>query len=440
MKKSVIYFIAGLLLAGGLLGWLYFSHYLELEKPQIELKREISFIGKNKKVEITFSDQKSGISHVKLEIVQDEKKQKLLNRKIPSRGKTQIITSLTIDATTANLVDGPATLIISAADYSLFRNKKVLSVPVTIDTKPPQILIFSKANYITQGGTCFIAYRVSKAVETSGIFVNDYFTPGYRKEISGNPLHVVYFALPLEATRENTRIDVYALDEAGNEARTSLPFFIRERKTRKDSVVLDKSFLQFKMPEFERAMPELQGKSHAEIFKFINSQMRKDNDRTIRDICRVSAKKKLWEGAFLRMREAATMAKFGDEREYIIAGKKYGASVHLGIDLASTAQAPIEAANHGIVVFSGKLGIYGNTVIIDHGHGLSSLYAHLSVIETSAGKEVKKGERLGYSGTTGLAGGDHLHFSVLAGGRFVNPLEWWGRRWIENNVYKKIDF
>ncbi|MDD4860773.1 MAG: M23 family metallopeptidase, partial [Smithellaceae bacterium] len=113
---------------------------------------------------------------------------------------------------------------------------------------------------------------------------------------------------------------------------------------------------------------------------------------------------------------------------------------HLGVDLASTAHAPIEAANHGIVVFAGPLGIYGNAVIIDHGLGLFSLYGHLSSIETTVGKNVKKEEKIGVSGLTGLAGGDHLHFSMLAGGQFVNPQEWWDPHWIEDNVMKKMAF
>jgi murein DD-endopeptidase MepM/ murein hydrolase activator NlpD len=132
------------------------------------------------------------------------------------------------------------------------------------------------------------------------------------------------------------------------------------------------------------------------------------------------------------------MASFGDKRIYVVGGKEFGSSIHSGVDLASTTHAAIYAANNGIVVFAGPLGIYGNTVIIDHGLGLFSLYAHLSSIETTAGKNVKKEELVGHSGTTGLAGGDHLHFSIISDGQFVNPLEWWDPHWIENNINKKM--
>jgi murein DD-endopeptidase MepM/ murein hydrolase activator NlpD len=134
------------------------------------------------------------------------------------------------------------------------------------------------------------------------------------------------------------------------------------------------------------------------------------------------------------MKNAAPKALLGDKRYYVYDKKIVGESIHSGVDLASTAHADIEASNKGIVVFAGPLGIYGNAVIIDHGLGLFSLYGHLSAIDTTVGKNVAKGEKIGHSGMTGLAGGDHLHFSILAGGQFVNPEEWWDPHWIKDNI------
>lgn len=139
------------------------------------------------------------------------------------------------------------------------------------------------------------------------------------------------------------------------------------------------------------------------------------------------------------MKNAATMAMFGDRRTYRYQGKEIGKSVHMGVDLASTKNALIEASNSGIVVFSGYLGIYGNSVIIDHGLGLFSFYAHLGVIHVKKGQKVKKGHPIGRSDTTGLAGGDHLHFGIFVGNSFVNPQEWWDSHWIRDNVDSKLN-
>ena len=80
-----------------------------------------------------------------------------------------------------------------------------------------------------------------------------------------------------------------------------------------------------------------------------------------------------------------------------------------------------------------------NHMGFDHGQGLASLYGHLSSFSVAQGSVVKKGDVIAYSGRTGLANGDHQHFSILVHGIFVNPLEWWDARWIKNNITRKLD-
>jgi murein DD-endopeptidase MepM/ murein hydrolase activator NlpD len=132
------------------------------------------------------------------------------------------------------------------------------------------------------------------------------------------------------------------------------------------------------------------------------------------------------------------MARFADHRFYFYKGQRVDDKVHLGVDLASLTNAPVLASNNGKVIFGDRLGIYGLAVVIDHGQGLASVYGHLSKIEVSPGEVVKKGQTIGLTGDTGLAGGDHLHFSVMLQGIFVNPVEWWDPHWIADNVTKKL--
>jgi murein DD-endopeptidase MepM/ murein hydrolase activator NlpD len=98
----------------------------------------------------------------------------------------------------------------------------------------------------------------------------------------------------------------------------------------------------------------------------------------------------------------------------------------------------VTAANSGRVLHAGWLGIYGNCVIVDHGMGLMSLYAHLSSIDVSAGDSVSKDQQLGRSGSTGLAGGDHLHFTMLLAGQAITPVDWWSRQWVEDRILRKL--
>ena len=102
------------------------------------------------------------------------------------------------------------------------------------------------------------------------------------------------------------------------------------------------------------------------------------------------------------------------------------------------AGAPITAANAGRVIFADTLGIYGNSVVLDHGLGVSSLYAHLSRIDVREGDLLEKDQRLGLSGASGLAGGDHLHFAVLVSGTYVDPKEWWDPKWVREHIEARL--
>jgi murein DD-endopeptidase MepM/ murein hydrolase activator NlpD len=422
------------------LGLLFWGNYLERESPSIKSNQDMSMIGKQKRLDITFADKKSGLAQIYAEIIQDNKGQILINENISSRGSNQKTISLTIDTVALKLHDGSALIKFMASDHSLFKNQTILSQPVTISTVPPQIYLLNSINNFNQGGAGFIVYRTSKPAALSGVYVNDYFTPGYTVMIDNKPTSVAYFAIPIDTTKAKTAIKVFVRDVAGNEATVGIPYVLKEKKFRADKMNLSETFLQQKMPEFQAMIPTLQGKSLLEAFTYVNGQMRDDNFRTLQTICQKSSPDRLWEGTFLRMQKAQPMALFGDRRTYMVGNKAIANSLHVGVDLASTTHAPIEATNNGIVVFAGPLGIYGNAVMIDHGQGLFSLYGHMSALNTAVGKTVKKGETIGISGISGLAGGDHLHFSILVGGQFVNPQEWWDPHWINDNVSKKMIF
>ena len=100
---------------------------------------------------------------------------------------------------------------------------------------------------------------------------------------------------------------------------------------------------------------------------------------------------------------------------------------------------PVEAANSGNVAFAGDLGIYGNTVIIDHGLGLFTLYGHLSSIDIKAGRFRRQAPGSRQDGRDRLAAGDHLHFGIYLDGVAVLPVEWWDQKWIDDNVKPKLE-
>jgi murein DD-endopeptidase MepM/ murein hydrolase activator NlpD len=176
-----------------------------------------------------------------------------------------------------------------------------------------------------------------------------------------------------------------------------------------------------------------------EQFLAVNDILRKANYKIIYDACGETDTEIHWVGPFARLPNSARRAGFADHREYLYDGKVVGESTHLGIDLASTAHAPVPAANSGRVALAEYVGIYGNTVVLDHGFGLFSMYGHLSRINVEPDQVVSKNDIIGNTGATGLAVGDHLHFSIMVAGIFVNPVEWWDPNWIRNNITVKLE-
>jgi murein DD-endopeptidase MepM/ murein hydrolase activator NlpD len=146
----------------------------------------------------------------------------------------------------------------------------------------------------------------------------------------------------------------------------------------------------------------------------------------------------MFKDAFQQLGNSQVEARFADTRTYIYRGKDIDQQVHLGFDLAKTANVSLVASQRGRVVHAADLGIYGNCVVIDHGLGVQSLYGHLSSIGVRVGDKVEKGQEIGRSGQTGLAGGDHLHFTTLVGGEQVTPVDWWSAQWIQDRVLRKI--
>lgn len=129
-------------------------------------------------------------------------------------------------------------------------------------------------------------------------------------------------------------------------------------------------------------------------------------------IARLEAKPSIWPA------RGRISSGFG-MREIPYAGRGY--QFHAGIDIVGSYGSPIYATAHGEVVFSGYRGSFGNLVIIDHGHGYETYYAHLSGFTVTAGDLVQRGQLIGYMGSSGRTTGVHLHYEVHHKGLPVNP-------------------
>jgi len=345
---------------------------------------------------------------------------------------------------------GPARIQITASRPVLrglrtVDNTVVKDVEVRLER--PRVSVVSTHHYINHGGSEVVVYRAVPEDVTSGVVVGDVEYPGFPVAGANLPgvsasdpaLRVAFFALRYDQDL-NTPIRVFARDEAGNIARAEFDKRVFPKPFKKSRINLDDKFLDRVVPAILEGTDEVKpdGDTLAK-FLVINGELRQKNAAKIASFAAQTSKEMLWRGVvFHPFTNTAVEAAFADARTYVYNGKEVDRQTHLGFDLASTAGTPIVAGNRGKVLFADELGIYGNCVIIDHGMGVQSLYAHLSSIEVKAGDMVEKEQAIGRSGMTGMAGGDHLHFTMLINGQMVNPVEWWDEHWIEDRILRKL--
>jgi len=427
--KKARWLVFPVVLAAGV--WLWVVKF-ESEKPSIRLLRDAPALGRE--LVLRVEDQKSGLAEVRIEADQAGRTIELFAEKfpgaVPSFKKT-----LSLRPLPAGLTDGEVVFRITASDRSWKKgNTTVLELKKIIDTRPPRMMFLGGPHFVSVGGTGVVSFALDEDVFLAGLQVGKNFFPGFSR---GGGRFLVFYALPHDAPNDVLFIGV-AEDAAGN--RTNIPFRpdVKSVRFKSDDLTLTDDFLGRVIPYFKNLDPSLSG-TDTEVFLAVNRKQRAADDERLRSLCRDTEPRPLWTGPFLRLPKSKPMASFGERRTYRYQGRVIDNQVHLGVDLASVQNCPVPAANTGRVVFAGPLGIYGRTVVLDHGCGLFSMYCHLSRIDAVVTKNAARGGILGLSGSTGMAGGDHLHFAMLVHGVFVDPVEWWDAHWIRDNVETKME-
>lgn len=419
----------------------------EMSPPVISIERDIKSLGL-KPFEVTVSDKGTGLAKVRISLLDAYGESVLVEKEYEEGTKSDVI-SLRINPEKLGIKSGTSELFIEATDRfmsGIFPGRKaVFSQRVTLDFIPPRIQELSPTLYIRHGGAGVVIYKVSEDTVSSGVGVKDLFFEGYPGYFEDPLVYVAFFAYPYNADR-GEKIEILATDAAGNEASESVYYRLLRASYVKDEIVLSEWFLKSKvLPLFTKVygyspLGDDGSPDFLKAFLKINSETRKENDNRIYEIGRQSGGEILWKGKFSQLRNSKVGATFADHRKYLMDGEAVDSQYHLGYDLSVTKKYPVPASNSGVVVFAEHLGIYGNTVIVDHGMGVMTLYSHLSSMDVSVGDSVGKKDIVGRTGTTGLAVGDHLHFGVYVQGVPARPLEWWDAKWIKDNILYKFDY
>jgi murein DD-endopeptidase MepM/ murein hydrolase activator NlpD len=425
--------------------------------PSIQIERPERFVGQSTPMDVVVGTPGAELSAMTIEIEQAGKRVQLYSLDAPDGAEVKQDGEDRIRVTrdvgrqgVPELQSGPARIIVTAARpvmYGLRQAESTDARDVQVRLERPRVSIVSTHHFVNHGGAEVVVYRATPEDVESGVVVGEIEYPGFPAtglnvpgiSINDPAVRVAFFALRHDQDLQ-APIRLFARDEAGNTARADFDFRVFPKPFKKSRIEIDDRFLGRVVPAILEGTDEVNPPGELiDQFLVVNGELRRLNNEKIASFAADTAPVMLWGGEpFYAFRNTGVQSAFADHRTYFYKGREIDQQVHLGFDLASYMSTPIVASGAGRVLFADELGIYGNTVILDHGLGVQSLYSHLSSIEVRAGDTVSRQQQLGRSGMTGMAGGDHLHFTMLVNGQMVNPIEWWDPKWINDRIMRKL--
>ncbi len=440
MKKILFVFFFIIIGCGA---WMLNSEMFESEPPVIDAPDEIYWNYKDA-LTVKVSDN-IGIQNYRVYINSQTEQRLIESTNPPAQAKVAEIT-INPPENTMFIQDEGTELRIIVTDTSKwgFGNSSTKNIKIIADTKKPDIEVISHSYKIVQGGSAFVVFKaVDKNISSISIVSGDtVFKPVYFADGG-------YYAALLGWESKNEQFSPYIKveDKAGNVATQNIAFYIVKRKYKDSTITINDSFINGKISSLIEEInqrPLSTFETQESKFNYINNEIRSKNieivnlvGKNFNQMLVLPSNFKIKK--FYPLKNGAAVGSYGDHRYFSYNGNIIGESYHLGIDFASIKQAPIIITNGGEIAFAEFNGIYGNTVILDHGLGLMSLYAHMTSIDVKKGDMLEAGTKIGNTGLSGLVLGDHLHFGVLVQGIEVNPAEWLDQKWINDNIYKVIN-
>ncbi len=288
---------------------------------------------------------------------------------------------------TASLGDGPHRVEVVVHDTSRRQNLSSAVWSFVSDNTPPRLEVnLDPAEGPVEGHTVSLRVRADERVQDVRGAIN-----GRSVRLQSDPSGGWWFLYGFAPDGPETGLTVQlaATDAAGNTAQFDQAWPLRHTTFPEDDVDLRPS--------------------DAEL------QARQDEDRRLAELYRQDSGPRLWDGAFRAPVQGAVTTAFGTHRSY---------EYHPGMDFAAPLGAPVAAPADGVVVFVGSMPARGNIVILDHGAGVFTTYAHLQRAEVSPGTAVKPGQVIARVGSTGYSTGPHLHWELWIDGANVDPQEW----------------
>ncbi len=334
-----------------------------------------------------------------------------------------------------NLKEGKARLVVEAVSNDFRARTDRAAYEVNVVLSAPRVIPDDLQHYINQGGMELVTFNTSGSWSEAGVKVGNHEFRSFPLPGGDANRRFSMFAYAWDLPPDLSPA-VFARNLAGTEATAHFWFKLFPKKFRVRDFAIDDALMQKLVDSVDPTGNLAPSKDLVSRFLYINGELRRKNNKQLADLRFKTEEKVLWNGPFIHWGKEE--ADFADVRNYVFHGQKIDQQVHLGFDLSDVQNGPVEAANDGRVVWASDLGIYGNCIVVDHGYSLQSIYGHLREIDVKPGDMVKKGQKMGIAGQTGLAGGVHVHFGMQIDGVQINPREWWDEHWIRDRVLSKL--
>lgn len=401
---------------------------------------------------LTAHDAGSGLDEIIVRIWQNNQPRELVRKSFGASEVRDETIEVTINPKEIGLREGNAELQVSAFDKSLWSNGSRLSTVVEVNFAKPQIAALTPQQNGVRGGTELVFYRISgKPPESHGVLSQGTVYPGYPasgwderfKGKSG--LYVAFYPMPQTFDSSADSMQLVARDSIGNSAIGTFNYRVKQRRWSSVRTVLnEESAVQIRdrlsayaqreklaVKDFGDTVSDLKALIKAVAF----------SDEGFVDVALSQPEPtRLWRDAFLPPVPSSPYNSVGDQRTVYVGGLEILRGPAAGVRFPVSKRTNVLAGNTGKVAFIGELGLLGNTIIIDHGMGLSSVYGHLSDVRVQRGTLVQRGQNIAATGTSGFSQSEEVYFEIRMHGVPVSPNEWWDQTWVTDHVDNKVAF
>ncbi len=460
--KYILIFLVCVCLPAALFGWRQvYVNVLERVAPEIELSKVPPGFGDSPvEIHVKVRDTNSGIKRIVVRGQQSGEFKQIEDRQYP-RGTKEVEMDVSIDGRDLGFEEGRGKLAVAAFDQSMWENSSYKSFEVLFDYQYPEVEVLTTNHSASLGGSELVVYRLSgeddaySYVSVGALSAAGFPAKALDPDFESRPdVYFAFFPIPLGYSAGRDEISLVARDLSGNVTRVPLSCKAWNFSPAAQPIEFRKDFLDGRVRQLYREFvssrdkldlaEELSGsavesdKQRIAQFKSVNETYRREISDSLAVLFSRPKGIRYWDGTFIGMRLPRESFSFGDVLLYRYGAKSLGQSVLEGLWFSGKEGEPVVALNGGKVVYSDNLGLYGKSVIVDHGFGLSTVYAHLSALECSEGDQVDKGQNIGRVGSTGFTDRSRLLYEVRLHGVPVRPHEWWDRNWIQEHLEGRL--